>query len=203
MMRAVLAAGLLGLACMARAEPLPAFYDVSGIAQTDVLNIRAEPRASATILDRLSADDTGIEITGRDDTGEWARLNTGERVGWVAFRYLARQPGQPGDSLPRPLRCIGTEPFWSMSLAREARADVIRPGQDPIGFDNLFTVVAENRTDRYAIFGESEKRVLTAVFRRASCSDMMSDRSYGMDVDIFLTEQSGVSFVSGCCSLAR
>ncbi len=187
----------------ARAEPLPAFFDVSGVAQTDVLNVRAAPNTSASILDRLASDVEGIEVVARDESGDWGRINMRERSGWVAMRYLARQPGQPGDVLPRPLNCSGTEPFWSLSLISDQKAEFSRSGQDPVSFGNLYTVVAENRTDRYAIFGESEARVLTSVFRRDLCTDGMSDRAYGIDVDIFLTEQSGVSFVSGCCTISR
>lgn len=203
MIRAAVLACLLMLSGPAQADPLPAFHDVTGVVQTDVLNIRDAPDISASIIGHLPADATDIEVVARDESGEWARINTGERAGWVALRYLSRQQAQPGDTLPRPLRCIGTEPFWSLSLPRDRNAEFIRPGQDRVEFGNLHTVVTQNRTDRYAIFGESEKHVLTAVFRRTTCSDGMSDRAYGLDVDIFLTQQSGVSFVSGCCSLSR
>ncbi|WP_135502654.1 SH3 domain-containing protein [Roseovarius aestuariivivens] len=203
MIRAYLCICFLILGSGLRAEPLPAFYDVTDVAETDVLNIRSEPRIGGSIIGTLAADATDVEVVAYDDSGEWGRINTQERAGWVALRFLSRQAGQPGDALPRPLRCIGNEPFWSLSLAEDSSAEFLRPGQAAVAFGNLYTVVAENRTDRYAIFAEAEARVLTAVFRRAQCTDTMSDRAYGIDVDIFLTEQSGVSFVSGCCSLAR
>ena len=187
------------------ADDLPAFYNVSGVAEDDVLNIRAAPGTAASIIGTLTSTDRFIEVVAQDDSGDWGQISTGEQSGWVAMRYLVRRTNQPADILPRPLSCAGTEPFWSLSLRREPTAELRNLGEDPIQFTNLYAVNSSNRTDRYAIFGQSEEgdSVLTAVFHRAACTDGMSDRAYGISLDVFLTNESGVQFLSGCCSLSR
>ena len=206
MKHACLALLLLALwAFSVAANDLPAFHNVSGVAEDDVLNIRAAPGTAASIIGTLSATDRFIEVVEKDDSGDWARINTAERSGWVAMRYLARRANQPADTLPRPLSCAGTEPFWSLSLKRDPSAELRNLGEEPRLFTNLYSVNSSNRQDRYAIFGQEkdDDGVLTAVFHRAICTDGMSDRAYGISLDVFLTDETGVQFLSGCCSLSR
>lgn len=204
MIRVVLALLLALSPVLATAqEAVPSFHDVTGVNEGDVLNIREAPGVGSAIIGTLSPGQTDIEVVALDPDGEWGQVNTGERSGWVAMRYLACQPGQPGNALPRPLQCFGTEPFWSLNLSRDPVAEFLRPAEDPVAFSNLYSVDSSNRTDRYAIFGQGDDSVLTAVFHRAACSDLMSDRAYGIGVDLFLTDKAGVSFMSGCCQLVR
>ncbi|MEM6577414.1 MAG: SH3 domain-containing protein [Pseudomonadota bacterium] len=201
-MRAAVLFGILVMtASVVRAESLPAFYNVVGIAQTDVLNVRAAPNLSAQILSTLPHDATGLEVVGRDADDGWAQINIGEQTGWISLQFLARQPGQPDDTLPRPISCVGTEPFWDLTLPETGQAEINRIDADPVLIDTLAPVTAANRTDRYAVFGQGSEQVFTFIFHRDQCSDQMSDRAFGMSVDIFMTENSGVSYVTGCCSL--
>lgn len=192
---------VIGSATSAWAQALPAFYDVTNVANDDVLNIRQAPSVSASIVGKLNYDDTSIEVVAFDEDNEWGQVNIGETAGWVSLRFLSRQPGQIEDELPRPLLCSGTEPFWSLEITNSDTAQLSRPGETPVDVQMLDPVTASNRTDRYAIFGQGGERVYTFIFHRDSCSDGMSDRSYGISVDLFLTEEKGVSYVTGCCNL--
>ncbi|MEM9497252.1 MAG: hypothetical protein AAGA28_04970 [Pseudomonadota bacterium] len=204
----VLLTGLAGAISLiwisaAAADSLPAFYDVSDVAANDVLNVRAAPQVGAAILSTLEHDATGIEIVAQNAEGDWGQINLGEQAGWVALRFMTRLPGQPEDQLPRPLQCAGTEPFWSLTLPREGPATLTRMDEEPLEITTLDPVTSVNRTDRYAVFGQGDERVASFIFHRDTCSDNMSDRVYGMSVDVILTEQSGVSYGTGCCNLAR
>jgi len=191
----------LSFASIAWSEALPAHYDVSNVAPDDVLNIRQAPGTAASIIGKLGHKDTDIEVVAFDEAGEWGQVNVGEMSGWVSLRFLTRQPGQIDDKLPTPLVCTGTEPFWTLDIAGGETAQLSRPGETPVDVRMLDPVTASNRTDRYAIFGQGGDRVYTFIFHRDACSDGMSDRAYGMSVDLFLTEEKGVSYVTGCCSL--
>ncbi|QFT95099.1 Bacterial SH3 domain protein [Roseovarius sp. THAF9] len=203
-MRTLLSAcALLLCATFAHAQALPAFYDVSGVAADDVLNVRAAPGVGNSIVAKLTADARFIEVVAFDESREWARVNVDEASGWVALRFLDRRPDQPDDQLPRPLTCAGTEPFWSLDVGSTASATLDRMDDDPISVATLDPVTSENRTDHYAIFGQSQTQVFTFMFQRDACTDGMSDRAYGMSVDLFVTEDSGVTYLTGCCNLAR
>ena len=194
---------LLLCTTFAHAQALPAFYDVSGVAPDDVLNVRAGPGVGNSIVAKLTADARFIEVVAFDESREWARVNVEDTSGWVALRFLDRRPDQPDDQLPRPLMCAGTEPFWSLDVARTSTATLDRMDDDPISVATLDPVTSENRTDRYAIFGQAQTQVFTFMFQRDACTDGMSDRFYGMSVDLFVTEESGVTYLTGCCNLAR
>ena len=189
------------LVCMAHAESLPAFYNVSGVAQDDVLNVRSAPDLSSRILSTLPHDATSIEVVARSPDDGWAQVNIGEQTGWISLAFLARQAAQPDDTLPRPLACFGTEPFWSLKIPQDGPAEMARMDAETVSIQTLDPVTSANQTDRYAVFGQSSERVFTFIFHRDQCFDQMSDRAYGMSVDIFMTEDSGVNYVTGCCNL--
>ncbi|MGK7753172.1 MULTISPECIES: COG3650 family protein [unclassified Roseovarius] len=203
MKRLVSACLLLLCATFAQAQSLPAFYDVSGVAADDVLNVRAGPGVGNSIIAKLNADASFIEVVAFDETRKWARVNVDEASGWVAVRFLDRRLDQPDNQLPRPLTCTGTEPFWSLAIDRTATATLDRMDDEPITVATLEPVTSQNRTDHYAIFGQAQTQVFTFMFQRDACTDGMSDRAYGMSVDLFVTEESGVTFLTGCCNLAR
>jgi len=182
---------------------LPTLFDVTGVAANDVLNIRAVPDASAGIIGTLSPDARDIEVVGYDETGRWARINTGERSGWAALRYLAYQVDvwTPG-TLPPTLHCLGNEPFWSF-----------RPWGDNMVFstpdapESLMRIeqVLETgvfRDPRRSVSAQSDSRRMTAVMVPMACSDGMSDRSYGLDVTVILEGRGEPQMLTGCCSIA-
>ena len=182
---------------------LPTLFDVTGVAANDVLNIRAAPNASATIIGTLSPRARDIEVVGYDETGRWARINTGERSGWAALRYLAYQVDvwTPG-TLPPTLHCLGNEPFWSF---RPRGDNVVFSTPDaPKGVMRIEQVLATGvfRDPRRSVTAQGENGRMTAVMVPMACSDGMSDRSYGLDVTVILEGRGEPQMLTGCCSIA-
>ena len=173
------------------AQDLPARFSVTGVAASDVLNIRAAPSAGAPILGTLAPDARGVEVLGLE--GAWARLGLPEGEGWAASRFLAAEPAQDPRAAPVPLRCVGTEPFWSIAVT-EAGSVFETPEETrdlrPIGRAEGFGGFVLAFDDR------GETRDLTVM--RAECSDGMSDRSYGFQA---LVWNRGEEVLEGCCFL--
>lgn len=186
----------------ATAQTLPALYDVDGVAETDTLNVRAGPSTAFEVIDKLSPEAQGLEVIDVDKSGEWGLINVAEQSGWVALRFMRRQNGQPDAGLPRAFACFGTEPFWSFDVAANLSATFLEPeGETTI--DALVVVPSQNRTDRHALFGDGGERIFTTMVGHNQCSDGMSDRVYGLSIDLLVTDDAGVDVYSGCCSVDR
>ena len=190
---------LLGLSAGAlQAEVYPALHAVDGVAADDVLNIRAAPDAGADIIGTLASDATGVEVISVTDG--WALVNTGEGSGYAALRFLARQVGPDWHALAQPMACFGTEPFWSLTLdpvagvAIYTTPEVVEAQPGPIGQSWPGTV----QTPTAALALPQG----LAVLRPADCSDGMSDRRFGIAIDIFQLQGDGQR-LSGCCALAN
>lgn len=100
------------------ATPDPfAEYRVAGVPDDDELNVRAQPGAQANIVEELAPDATGILATGvwRPHAGGtwWEIAYEPGETAWVNARFLA-PAGGPAEHIP--LRCSGTEPFWSLAI---------------------------------------------------------------------------------------
>lgn len=176
-----------------RADPVPALFDVTGVAANDVLNLRAEPSASSEKLGELAANATGVEVVDLTFDGKWGRVNAGEIAGWVAMRYLARRPDHPDLWLTPRLVCSGTEPFWSLTIDQgvSARFDPMADQAQSMPAGTLKPGVAV--VNRFMIaLGDN-----LAIIRQEQCHDGMSDRAYGLEISLVL----GDSLYSGCCSL--
>lgn len=112
-MRFPLLALLAIFALLAAGEPAgaeadgPDYWNVTGIAPTDVLNMRAEPRADGRVVSRLPHDAKGLRNLGcrgtpsfqqwqrmsdaekeRSRRSRWCRVEYRGRSGWVAGRFL-------------------------------------------------------------------------------------------------------------------
>lgn len=192
---------LLLLSLPLHALELPAFYSVSGVAADDVLNIRAAPEAAAPVLGTLAPNATGVEVISIVDG--WAVVNAQDVTGYAKLSFLEREAGPDWNTLAMPLTCLGTEPFWSLAIDPEAgKAGFLSPeDQEP-------RVSAITRTWPGAPWARAAALELPeglAVLSPAECSDGMSDRSYGIAVDLFLTTADpdiGRDRLSGCCLLA-
>lgn len=68
----------------------PAMYCVAGVAEWDVLNLRAYPAATSRILARLAPHACGIQFLPYA-TGGWQKIRVDGWEGWVARRYLSGQ----------------------------------------------------------------------------------------------------------------
>jgi uncharacterized membrane protein len=199
-----LTAFLLLLPTLVTAQSLPALHDVTGVADDDVLNVRQGPSAADAIIGTLAPDAENVEVTALNDAGTWGRVNTQERSGWASMAFLARQPGQDADTLPVPMRCFGTEPFWSLEVTDGGLTF------DGLGMDPVETSLATRTASRgipgrygFAGWGAKETAGMHGIVRREECSDGMSDRLYGLSLDLLLSSGGGLSQYAGCCSLAR
>lgn len=185
------------LSLSAQIYDLPALYDVTGVAADDVLNIRAAPVHTAEKRGELAPFRTGVEVLAFDEDRTWGMVADGEGSGWVALRYMARQPGQDtGEKLPVPMYCSGTEPFWSLEITAE-NVTFIDPGTDaPPLIMHRDPVPSLLHSPRGALVAGD----ITGFVTKEGCSDGMSDRPYGWSVDFFRTGNGGSYPFSGCCT---
>ena len=175
-------------------------YQVTGVAVDDRLNIRAEPSASAEILGNYPPDATHIEVLGYDVSGRWAEVGLGEQNGWVALRFITPMPDPQGEGLPRPLRCFGAEPFWSLTLAEDGIVSLstpegaLFPGDLVLEGRLSFGYVAQFRTG-----SSHDVRILNITGQ--TCSDGMSDRVFRWEAILTTRTTTENLILSGCCTL--
>lgn len=187
---------LAGSALMA--EELPAQFFVSGVAADDVLNIRQAPGAHSAKIGELGPYTTNVEVLGLSDNGRWGRIGMAEGNGWVAMRYLSRQEVPEGQVIPRPLSCLGTEPFWRIGLLQRGD-EYDRMGEDRVALD-----LVEERRGEDGVQADLRARDGTAyslIVTRGLCGDGMSDREYGWSGTLFIDRDDGAETLRGCCTL--
>ncbi len=192
---------LLTGAAAAGERLLPALFDVVGVAENDVLNMRRGPSAATPVVGALAPDAKGIEVVGTARGGRWGLVRNGEGAAWVAMRYLRRQPGQNDEAVPAFLRCSGSEPFWTLDLEGEtARFATLNGGAFSLG--RLWDGPPAGRPAQ--VLGlrlEGAGNGLAAVLRREACSDGMSDIPYGLSIAAITSGTMGAQLFTGCCSL--
>jgi len=174
----------------------PALHSVAGVAADDVLNIRAEPDAGAAIIGVLAPGATGVEVMSVTDSG-WGLINAGEGAGYVAMRFLSRDPAAPWFLLQDRLTCFGTEPFWALTFDADQGQSSFSTADDPSPQTaTIATLWPGAGWSPSAAFALPDG---IAVLRPTACGDGMSDRSFGIAVDLF---RDGGNRLSGCCALA-
>lgn len=198
----VLCLALLPFAAGATQDDWPALFDVSGVTADDRLNIRKAPDAASPIIGTFSPGAKGIEVIRPNDRETWGQVNLGEGSGWVSLRFMKRQPGQWFGSVPAIRRCFGTEPFWQLSIADGQASTFATPdGQQPVKV--LSVLPSQNNPGHSAFLGKMGTSDLALTLRHGQCSDGMSDRAYGIEVDLLLRSAGGAgTLFSGCCSLS-
>ena len=198
-----LALALTLLAAPGHATPeaiFPGLIDVTGVADDDVLNIRAQPNAGAAIIGTLAPDAAGVEVVETRDN--WLRVTMPEASGWINGRFATMRTGLwQQDAVPAGLVCHGTEPFWSLALDGTAA--------------QFSTPESATRHEGLRIFGPSDwmenpRRAIRAeglmaliAPAPALCSDGMSDALFGLDVDVIVGSGEDARYLRGCCSLGR
>lgn len=204
-MRLVLAlvVGLAGPAAATQEYVLPTLFDVVDVASDDVLNVRRRPSARSEIVGTLAPDATGVEVVAHDASGRWGRVVADEGTGWVAMRYLAYRTDVWNEGeLPQTLRCLGTEPFWS--LVPQGGTLVWSTPEEERRFEiEAVLTTGTFRSPRRAVAAAADtERVVLAVVP-AECSDGMSDRVYGLDATVVFTGGASPRMHAGCCTLSR
>ncbi|MGQ3674444.1 SH3 domain-containing protein [Xanthobacter sp. TB0139] len=174
-------------------------YQVTGVAHSDVLNIREQPGASAPIIGTLAPDATNILITGsRTESGSdnWWQVLTPKGAGWVNARYLAPTGDTSSGAPSFPLRCMGTEPFWSLTT-QPAQARFSTPESNTTWAAGEVKA-AHGIRGRFIIpLKSGEQSGLLAVWRNPSfCTDGMSD--IGFPYESILVAPDG-NVYAGCC----
>ncbi len=202
MIRCIVFLMFWAIPALATQDAWPALYDVTGVGAKDVLNIREAPNARAPIIGSLSPNATSVELIRPNSRETWALVNAGERSGWVNLTFLTRQPGQWAGALPPIARCFGTEPFWGLDTS-----------DDQLVYDNVdgakqtYRITqsgnAQNRRDKFSLIGTNASGSAIAAISAQACTDGMSDRNFGLSVDLFLQRAQQWEHLAGCCSLNR
>ena len=186
------------------AEQFPALFDVVGVDATDQLNIRHDPAADTQVLGSLAHDAADVEVVMLSGTKAWGLVNIGERSGWVSMRFLRRVTDTHSGSFPRPLRCFGTEPFWSAKIPVSGPVVVSFPNENPIEVELESPAIAQGRNDKFGFLASTTDTGIVGAVTRAACSDGMSDRAFGMAIDLLTFPDDGDgTLLSGCCSLSE
>jgi uncharacterized membrane protein len=183
---------------LATQDGWPAVHDVTGVAADDVLNIRERPDASSPIVGRL-APDAAVEVIRPNDRLTWGLVNAGEATGWVSLRYLQRRAGQWDGAFPDVAACFGTEPFWS--LARDADALTFSTPDGSSRYAITTRAGSQNRRDSFHMIAEGAEGPAIAILQSEACSDGMSDREFGISVQLLLGLGPEARQLSGCCTL--
>ena len=184
-------------------QSFPALYDVTGVASNDVLNVRAYDSAGSDIIGALAPNATGVEVVRLNDNGRWGLVNTHEWSGWASMRFLRRQAGQEGWAFPARASCYGTEPFWDLNLWPGGPVEYSRAGDPTSQFSLRSQGGSANRPDRYSFLADRAGTAMIGVIARQACNDGMSDREFGLTLELMLWKGAALEHVSGCCSLAR
>ena len=186
------------IAMAAPAQDLPALYDVTGVAQDDVLNVRRAPSSDASVIGTLSPSENGVEIVRTNPAGTWGQLNIEGRQGWASLAFLARRRSSALPEAPW-LRCFGTEPFWSLDAAQTGRA-TFRTPEETLSLRAGTIRPAQGQTRPFVLSIEATDLSATVVIRPGACSDGMSDNRYGLSAAL-LFQGSRDDLLAGCCSL--
>lgn len=201
----------------AQTPDLPALYEISGLSAGEVLNIRAEPEIGTDVIGTLNADAHLQEVVALSTDGNWAQINTGEQSGWASTRFLTDAGGPRWWARDLPLTCFGTEPFWSSvifrndpgSLTLKDQSQSSATGQSfSLGrFQQVWGNPQWNQPMNAVMTFDDGGAQAVAVVRAESCNDGMSDREYGLSVNLFVDDGSGktssAAYYGGCCSIAN
>jgi uncharacterized membrane protein len=192
-----------------RSAPEPALaYRVVNVASADVLQVRSQPEASAPIVGHLAANATGIIVTGvKQSVGQaswWQIVVEAEAggAGWVNSRFLAVDDPTAKREMGFGLRCIGTEPFWSLEIAKGEASFTTPEGERWLWTAQPWRNAAGHQPgQRFVIQLDTlgqEASGWAAVSRpQQSCSDGMSNLEYPYDL-IIATPTKRV--LGGCCA---
>jgi uncharacterized membrane protein len=180
----VVAACLAGAAGSAAAQQLM----VTGVAEDDVLNIRAAPSGSAAIVGWIPPDGFGLVATGGQRTTgstRWTEIVHQGTQGWVATRYTAALD----------LQCGGTEPFWGLTFGPSGAVFSWPEGPDQRMSIGEWGQAVARPWPQTVWLGRAGSRGV-AVISKVSCSDGMSDFDYAYDMTLILPDGT---VYSGCC----
>ncbi|MEO0342425.1 MAG: SH3 domain-containing protein [Pseudomonadota bacterium] len=163
----------------------------------DVLNVRAEPAASAEKIGSLGLGEI-VEVYDTARDGAWSKIAFREAAGWVSSAYLdPLATGFASNGMVLGLSCSGNEPFWGLDFRDGLNATFQREAQTS---DAPLKNVAPSQNFWRAAIG-FQVLDYQGLLTKGACSDGASDRPYGWTVHLIDTESDGL-VLSGCCSIA-
>lgn len=188
-----LAAGLWSGPGLAAQE----YYAVTRVDPADLLNVRAGPEASAPVIGSMEPGAAPVEIV-RIENG-WGLFPAGEMSGWVSMDYLSPidQPMIGATAVPEGMTCLGTEPFWALTM-NSGGVMVSHMNWD---HDRAFEI---NLDQSSADAGRVSTLSLddgSAVITPQQCTDGMSDAEFGWSGDFVLGGGPIPAVLRGCCAL--
>lgn len=186
---------------LALAQSFPALYSVAIVEPEVETAIRVAPDPQAETIGALASGARDIEVIALDDSGAWGWINSGEVSGWIRMAEMDRQHTPGNVLLPRPLICFGTEPFWNLDINAGPNVTLGRPDEAPQQFFGLWVTGSSNTPDHYALMAQNHSAQLNSVVKRVLCSDKMSNRLYGLEIDILIRTENDATFLSGCCTI--
>ncbi|MEM9792357.1 MAG: hypothetical protein AAF848_05395 [Pseudomonadota bacterium] len=182
---------VLMIAASAAWADIPGLYSVNPDAPRA---LRENPRATSVISDRLPDERDTVEVTELSDNGDWARILHGEGNAWMPLDALSALE-TTGGRFENPLYCAGTEPFWTLRTENDALV-FDEMGEPSANFEVQTRATSGNTTAHELAVADS----LSVIVRAAACSDGMTDRSYGLSVNLVL-RGAQTQLLSGCCTL--
>lgn len=173
------------------------YFAVSGVAQDDTLNVRAAPTARAAIVGVLGPDASPVEII-RIENG-WGMFPAGESSGWVSMDFLRPiDQAMIGDTrVPDGLRCVGTEPFWSVTL----NVNGVEARHQNWPQDRTYQLTGAARSENSFMISLIMLDDGFAFITPGQCTDGMSDAEFGWSGYFALGSSDRTSVLSGCCAL--
>lgn len=175
-------------------------YRVIDVREGDTLNIRAQPDASSQIVGLLEPDVEDVIVAGTRmelNGSVWWQIVGEDGLGWVNARYLSPDETPADNDTLFPLRCNGTEPFWTLSIGGE-EAVFQTPVEDNLTWTAGPMTSAVGLVGRYAVRLESEDGIghVAAWRNHRFCSDGMSD--VGFPYEAMVIAPDGTVY-GGCC----
>lgn len=181
------------------------YWQVSGVADDDVLNIRTAPRADAPIIGSLAPDAGPVEIIEIRDGWAGTPSDAAETgLAWMSAAYLTRIELEEWTAgLPAGLVCSGTEPFWGLEQSGSAlRLDAF--WREPEMQSLAVTSTGRAHGIGWPVVIELDEGEASAIFSPQTCSDGMSDTRYGWQSTLILRGEmpdGGPLVLEGCCRM--
>ncbi len=94
------------------------YFEVTGVAANDVLNIRQKPSGSSGKVGFLEHNRAVVEILKTNQSGRWGYVQAGEMMGWTSMQYLTPTTLVTfgGTDIPVGLVCLTEEAFVNYTI---------------------------------------------------------------------------------------
>lgn len=175
------------------------FYDVANVKKNDTLTLREKPTYKSKKMGLIPHNYKFLVATGSQELiGKrvWLELNYNGVTGWVNSKYLKKSNGV---SFKEELKCLGTEPFWSVDINK---GELIFKdlGENATEFLVSNIDISDSHTNKWYLSASSISKGFIRAFllQTGNCSDDMSDYKYKYQI-LFHDEKNNLT-LSGCCN---